>query len=230
MIWTYYGYPDAAKIAEEVVDPNRTLPRIFLGGIAVAAVLYLALNAAFLHVLPLQQVASSNLVAGDVATTIFGERGGTIIAVIALLVVLASINANIFVTPRVIFGMARDGLAPRAFAKVNAGGTPWAAMLLVGAVAMAIAVTGTFEQLLGLAVALVLVIDGATAAALLRLRRREPSAPFLVPAYPAVPIAFILIYAVLLAGAVAAAPSLALASGIALAGAWALSLVAAPRE
>src|SRR5205809_3550160 len=47
VIWTYYGYPEAAKIAEEVIDPGRTLPRVFLGGIAVAGTLYLLLNAAF---------------------------------------------------------------------------------------------------------------------------------------------------------------------------------------
>src|SRR5207245_3527658 len=47
VIWTYYGYLDVAKIAEEVVDPGRTLPRILLGGIAIAAALYLLLNAAF---------------------------------------------------------------------------------------------------------------------------------------------------------------------------------------
>src|SRR5438132_575511 len=68
VIWTYYGYPEAAKIAEEVVDPEHTLPRVFLGGIAVAGVLYLLLNAAFLHVLPLRQIAGSKLVAADVAS------------------------------------------------------------------------------------------------------------------------------------------------------------------
>src|SRR5213079_1200138 len=64
VIWTYYGYADAAKIAEEVVDPGRTLPRIFLGGIATVIALYLLLNAAFLHVLPIERIAASNLVAG----------------------------------------------------------------------------------------------------------------------------------------------------------------------
>ena len=59
VIWTYYGYPDAAKIAEEVKDPNRNLPRIFLAGIASVTVLYLLLNAAFLQVLPFEQIATS---------------------------------------------------------------------------------------------------------------------------------------------------------------------------
>src|SRR5439155_984521 len=76
VIWTYYGYPDAAKIAEEVVNPGRTLPRVFLGGIAIVTALYLPLNAAFLHVLPLAQIAASNLVAADVANAIVGAKAG----------------------------------------------------------------------------------------------------------------------------------------------------------
>ena len=152
VLWTYYGYPDAAKIAEEVVDPGRTLPRVFLGGIAISAALYLLLNAAFLSVLSIEQVASSKLVAADVATAIFGARGGAVIAALALLVVLASLNGNVFVTPRVLFGLAREGLGPSVLARVNAGGTPWVAMLLVGVVAAALAASGTFEKLLGLSI------------------------------------------------------------------------------
>src|SRR5574341_923076 len=200
VIWTYYGYPDAAKIAEEVVDPGRTLPRVFLGGIATAIALYLLLNAAFLHVLPLERIAASNLVAGDVAQAIFGAKGGTVMAALALLVVLASLNGNVFVTPRVIFGLARDGLAPSVFARVNAGGTPWVAMLLVGATAIALAAKGTFEKLLGLAITLILVVDGAMVLALVRLRRRHPDAPFRVPLYPLVPLLFAGVYAALFVG------------------------------
>src|SRR5213079_3797716 len=83
-------------------------------------VLYLALNAAFLHVLPLERIAASNLVAADVMDALVGARGGALVAGLALLVVLASLNGNVFVTPRVLFGLARDGLAPGALARVNA--------------------------------------------------------------------------------------------------------------
>src|SRR5438105_1348270 len=138
-----------------------------------------------------------NLVAADVASAIVGARAGALVAGLALLVVLASINGNVFVTPRVLFGLAREGLAPGALARVNRGGTPWVAMLLVGAVAIALAATGTFETLLGLAIAEVLVIDGLTVAALFPLRAREPRAPFSVPGYPVAPILFIGVYLVL---------------------------------
>ena len=224
VLWTYYGYPDAAKIAEEVVDPGRTLPRVFLGGIAISAALYLLLNAAFLSVLSIDQVASSKLVAADVATAIFGAKGGAVIAALALLVVLASLNGNVFVTPRVLFGLAREGLGPAALARVNAGGTPWVAMLVVGAVAGALAASGTFEKLLGLSITMILVIDSWTILALFPLRKKEPMAPFRVPAFPLVPIVFVGVYAVLFCGSLRAQPGVALLAlgviGVAYAASW----------
>ncbi|HZI22745.1 MAG TPA: amino acid permease [Gemmatimonadales bacterium] len=223
VIWTYYGYLDAGKIAEEVVDPGRTLPRILLGGIAAAAALYLLLNAAFFQVLPIDRIAASNLVPGDVAAMLTGARGGAVVAGLAVLVVVASLNGNIFVTPRVIFGLAREGLGPAALARVNAGGTPWAALLLVGAVAIGLAATGTFESLLGLAITVVLVLDSVTVLALFRLREREPQAPFLVPLFPVVPLLFIAVYAALFLGTAIAQPGLVAVAVAVLGGAYGLS-------
>ncbi len=228
VIWSYYGYADAAKIAEEVVDPERNLPRMFLLGIAIATGLYLLLNAAFLHVLPFDQIAGSVLVAGDVAAKIFGPQGDLVITVLALLVVLASLNGNVFVTPRVIFGLAREGLGPRVLAEVNAGGTPSEAMVSVGIMAIALAATGTFPQLLSIAIVLVLMLDSVTIAALFPLRARQPDAPFRVPLYPIVPVLFVLVYLALLVGTAMTQPGLvAIACGV-LVAAWGLSWIAIP--
>src|SRR5207244_3590481 len=78
--------------------------------------------------------------------------GGAWAAWCALMLVRAPLNGNTFFTPRVLFGLARDRLAPAALAGVNPGGTPWVAMLLVGGVAVALATTGTFERLISLAI------------------------------------------------------------------------------
>ncbi len=206
VIWTYYGYLDAGKIAEEVVEPGKSLPRIFLGGIAAVTVLYLLLNVAYFQVLPFDHVAGSKLVAADVMAALFGGGAGTVFASLALLVVLASLNGNIFVTPRVIFGLAREGLGPRVLARVNRGGSPWVAMIFVGVTAMALAVTGSFDSLLALAITLILVVDSLAVLSLLVLRRREPGAPFRVPLYPALPLGFVLMYLALFVGAVLAQP------------------------
>jgi amino acid transporter len=215
VIWSYYGYPDVAKIAEEVQDPERNLPRILLAGILGTTVLYLLLNAAFLNALPLDELARSTLVPGDAIAAVLGAGAGRGVAALALLVLLACLNGNLFVTPRVLFGLARDGLAPRGLARVNRGGTPSRAMLLVGLVALVLAATGSFERLLSLAIVLVLATDGFMVLVLFRLRRRPGRAPFQVPLYPAAPLLFLAVYAALLAGALWQQPrETALALGV----------------
>jgi len=223
VIWTYYGYPDAAKVAEEMKDPDRSLPRVFLGAIASVTALYLLLNAAFVHVLPFERIATSTLVAGDAAEAMFGPRAGAVMSALALLVVLASLNGNLFVTPRVVFGLSRDGLGPRILSKVNSGGTPWTALLLVAVVAVLLAATGTFERLLSLAITFILVTDGFMVVVLFKLRAARPAAPFRVPLYPLLPLLFLGTYLLLLVGALIQQPGITLAALAALALVWFLS-------
>jgi APA family basic amino acid/polyamine antiporter len=223
VLWTYYGYLDASKIAEEVVDPMRTLPRIFLWSLGLVTGLYLLLNAAFLNVLPLDRIAASPLVAGELMVRLFGEWAGSATALLALVVVLACLNANVFVTPRIVYGLARDGLAPRVLARVNRGGTPWVALLLVGAVSVLLAATGSFSRLLSLAILLILVTDGFMVIVLFRLRRRNPEAPFRMPLYPWLPWSFLAIYALLLVAGVVDQPVLACITGATLAGAYGIA-------
>lgn len=223
VIWTYYGYLDAGKIAEEVVEPSRSLPRIYLGGIAAVTALYLLLNVAYIQVLPFDQIASSKLVAADVMAVLFGSRAGTLFAAVALLVVLASLNGNIFVTPRVIFGLGREGLAPRFLARVNRGGTPWAAMLFVGVTAMVLSATGTFDSLLALAITLILVVDSIAVLALVALRRKTPEAPFRSPFFPVLPLGFVAIYGALFVGTALAQPRVVVISVGVLGAGYALS-------
>ena len=127
-------------------------------------------------------------------------------AALALLVVLSGLNGNAFVTPRVFFGLARDGWR-RLLARVSAGGSPWTSTLLVGVVARRWPRRGTFEWLLSLAIILVLAIDGFMVPVLFRLRRREGPAPFPVPLYPFLPLLFLAIYVVLFVAAALRQPA-----------------------
>ncbi|HZW91103.1 MAG TPA: amino acid permease, partial [Myxococcaceae bacterium] len=119
---------------------------------------------------------------------------------------------NLFVTPRIVFGLSRDRLAPEVLSKVNPGGTPWTALLVVAAVSVVLAATGTFERLLSLAITFILVTDGFMVAVLFRLRRHRPAAPFHVPFYPVVPLLFLGTYVLLLVGALIQQSTITLAA------------------
>jgi basic amino acid/polyamine antiporter, APA family len=177
VLLTYDGWYSPIYLAEENTDPARTLPRALIGGTLVVIVLYVLINIGFLRVLPLPVLASSALPAADAARVVFPRGGSVLVTVISLTTVLSLINAVLLMTPRVLFAIGRDGFFTARAAAVSAGGTPRLALALSSAAAVALILTGTFEQIIALATVLFLLVYIATYVAVFVLRRREPDMP-----------------------------------------------------
>lgn len=177
VIYAYDGWTGVAYFAEEVRDPARDIPRSLFGGVLAALALYLLVNLAFLLVLPLPEMARAPLAAASVAQRVVGAWGGTLVHAIVLVVLPSSMIANLLMGSRVSFVLARDGVAPRALLRVNAGGTPTVALGATAGAAMLFLSTGTFERVIALATFLFVAGYTLSFAALFALRRREPAAP-----------------------------------------------------
>lgn len=219
-IWfTYYGWEDAVKMAGEVRDPGRNMPRVLIGGALGVTLLYLLLNIAFLHALTPAQMAASDFVARDALAMVLGGDVSVVLTVVGLVVVLAGLNANFLGTPRIPYGLAIDGLGPTFLTGVNRGGTPTAALLLTAGMIFALAVTGTFELLIRFLTFNALVVDGIVFLALFRLRRSRPDMerPFRVPFYPVLPVIVLLMYALVLTVITVTQPGLAAGGAVFLA-------------
>jgi len=219
-IWfTYYGWEDAVKMAGEVRDPGRNMPKMLIGGALAVAILYLLLNLAFLHALTPAEMAASDFVARDALTAVLGEHVTIALTIVGLVVVLAGLNANFLGTPRIPYGLATDGLGPRFLTAVNQGGTPTAALLLTAGIVFVLAVTGTFELLIRFLTFNALVVDGIVFLALFRLRKTRPgmARPFRVPFYPALPVIVLLMYALVITVIAVTQPTLAAGGAIFLA-------------
>jgi APA family basic amino acid/polyamine antiporter len=121
---TYDGWASPVYFAEEFQLPGRDLPRSLIGGVLVVMALYLLLNAALLHVLPIQIFAHSALPAADAATVLFGARGCLVITIVTLVALLGLINTIVMAAPRILYGLSRDELMPSLTAQVNLRGTP----------------------------------------------------------------------------------------------------------
>ena len=148
VIYTYDGWNAMLYFSEEVRDPGRDIPRGMVTGVLLVIAIYLLLNLAFLHVLPLSRMAGEPFVAGAAAAAVFGPRGDTIIRTIVILSSLAAVNACIMMGPRVPLAMARDGLLPRRITRVNRGGTPAAATVATALIALGFLLNGSFERVL----------------------------------------------------------------------------------
>ena len=190
VITTYDGWASPVYFAEEFSEPGRDLPRSLIGGVLAVLVLYLLINLALLHVLPIAQLASSNLPAAAAARALAGPLGGLLITALALVSLLGLINTVVMAAPRILFGLSRDGLLPSFVAQVNGGGTPSAALLLTSTAAAALVLAGSFERLLTMGAVLYVSLPLAGIASLVTLRQREPELPrpFRTWGYPLSPL------------------------------------------
>jgi APA family basic amino acid/polyamine antiporter len=178
VIVTYDGWYSTVYFGEEVRDSARSVPRAMIGSVLLIIAVYLLFNLALVHVLPFGQLAGERLAAGAAASAVFGARGMTVIAWVAIVSLLASVNGNTLTAPRILYAMGRDRLFWRGAARANSGGTPTAALALSTTVAVLMIVfSGTFQRLLA-ALAFFFVIDYALVyLSVFVLRRREPDTP-----------------------------------------------------
>ena len=205
IIYTYDGWYSTVYFGEEVRDTARSVPRAMVGSVLLVIVVYLLFNAALLYVLPVEQLAGQKLAAGAAAEAVFGPRGATVIGVVAIVSLLASVNGNTLTAPRVIYAMSRDRLFWRGASYVNRGGTPTASLALsTGAAVLLILFSGTFAKLLA-ALAFFFVTDLALVfLSIFVLRRREPRTerPYRAWGYPWTTAFALAVSVAFLAGAV----------------------------
>ncbi len=190
IISTYDGWHSPIYFAEEFERPEHDLPRSLLGGVLAVTAIYLLVNLALLHVLPLSQLGRSNLPVADAAAVIVGPAGRQVITALALVSVLGLINASFMSAPRVLFGLARDGLFAPPLAWVHPRGTPLPALLVTMATTSLLVLLGDFDLLLALSAFFYVALYGSGIAALLWLRLRQPllARPFRVWGWPLTPL------------------------------------------
>jgi APA family basic amino acid/polyamine antiporter len=189
VIYTYDGWTGPIYFGEEVRDPGRSIPRAMICGVLLVMVIYLALNAAFLRVVPIDRMAGDPFVASTVSRRLFGPAGDTVIRLLMLVSLLAAVNALQLMAARVLYGMSDHALLPARLAGVNRGGTPAPALLAGTLAALAFIATNTFETTLAILAFFFVASYTLSFASLFVLRRREPDAPrpFRVPLYPWLP-------------------------------------------
>lgn len=187
-IYTYDGWTGPIYFGEEIRDPERNIPRTMIGGVLLVLAIYLALNAAFLRVIPLAEMAGDPFVAASAATRVFGPRGDIILRLVMMVSLVAAVNACLLMASRVPFAMSRDGLMPAGLQKVTRG-TPVPALAASAGVAWTCIATNTFDTVLALLAFLFVANYALTFVGFFVSRRRAPHArrPFRVPGYPVVP-------------------------------------------
>ena len=197
MLLTLFSFSGAyfvTHVAGEVRDPTGTIPRAILMAMGIVLVLYVTINLAYLRVLSFDALQASERVAADAAQAILGPLGASVTALAVLCSAIGTLNAQLLSYPRIFFAQSRDGLFFPALARIHpVHRTPGPAILLVGGLAVAYSLAGTYQQILnavGFVIQLLLSL-AVTAVIVLRVREPDLPRPFKVWAYPFTPLLFI---------------------------------------
>ncbi len=194
-MWAYNGFNDLGNVGEEILRPQKNIPRAIILGLFTVGGLYLAANVVYFHVLPFASLAASQHVASDVVQSFAGSRGAAWLTVAMAVSALGALHVVVLTGARIPYAMARDGVFFHFAARIHPSfRTPNGALLFLGSIAALLALTGSYEQLYSLFVFAVWIFFALTAIALLRLGRIEPelARPYRAWGYPWTPLIFLL--------------------------------------
>jgi APA family basic amino acid/polyamine antiporter len=215
-LWAYDGWQNVAPLAGEVRDPQRNLPRAFVGGTLVVAALYLFVNVAYYYALTPLQVASvptTSSVATEVLKRFLGPMAVSMTAVAIMVSSFGSLQASVLANSRIPFAMARDGLFFRSLVRLSPrSNVPVRAILAQAAWGSVLALSGSYDTLTDSVIFASWLFYGLTTASLFIFRKTMPDAPrpYRAHGYPVVPMIFLLATAALLVNTFVAAPREAL--------------------
>ena len=193
-LFAFGGWHMVTYSSEETVNPRRTIPRALILGTLIVTACYIAMNAVYMYILPLDAVASSTRIAADAADSVLGFGGGATMSAIVMFSTFGALSGIVLAGPRVYFSMARDGLLFRWLGEIHPRyRTPHRAIMAQAVWSSILVATGTFQVLFTRVVYTEWAFFALMTAGLFILRgRRNLKRDYSAWGYPVLPIVFII--------------------------------------
>jgi len=186
-VYDYLGYYNVCHMGDEVVDPEKTIPRAVMISVVIVAAIYLTMNIAIMGVVPWQQVMKSRNIAADFMEILFGRNVAVGFSFFIIWAALASVFVMTMGYSRILYAAARNGDFFKIFGHLNPRGRyPTVALLALGLL------TGVFcffslETVINAAVVVRIVIQflgQIVGLHIVRTRQPEVVLPFRMWLYP----------------------------------------------
>ena len=198
--WGYEGWNNVGYIGEEIKNPKRNLPRALALGTIIVIFTYVMLNIVYLYVMPIDSFIGmknnpNSIAAIEVAGSMAGEIGMTLVACLILTTTLNSNNSSVLLSARMIYALSRDGLFLKKASAIHPKyNTPHVALWIQAIWAIVLLYSGTFDQLTDMLVFAAFLFYGSTALGVIIMRIKHPEIErqYKVIGYPFVPGLFVL--------------------------------------
>ena len=193
-LFAFGGWHMVTFNSEETISPKKTIPRALILGTMIVTVCYIALNAVYMYILPLDTVASSTRIAADAADALIGFGGGAFMSGLVIFSTFGALTGIILSGPRVYLAMARDGLLFQWVGKIHPQyRTPHRAIVLQAVWSSVLVATGTYRTLFTRVVYTEWIFFGLMTIGLFIFRRRANIVrDYHIWGYPVVPALFII--------------------------------------
>ena len=196
--FAFAGWWEVTRLAGEVENPRKNLPKALAIGILAITVIYILTSAVFYYLVPVGNVTSDETFAAQAGEVLFGKLGGAVFALIVVVSVLATLVAYLMVSPRVYYAMAKDGLFFQKIGELHPRfGTPHRATIIQIVLACLLVLSGNFEQIISYFFFVVVFFIALTAAGIFKIHKREFSG-YKTFLYPFTPIFFLMVTVIVL--------------------------------
>ena len=180
--WAYDGWLVIGNVSGEIKNPKRNVPVSLVAGVGISIILYLLLNEAFMHVLPLSVLANiseDNIAALEVARAIAGNVGVVAIALLIIICTFGALNAIIIAYPRLYYRMAQGFR------------TPYLGLIYSMIWSCVLVISGTFDILTNMIIFTEFFFSALLAIAVIKMKRKGKITSRVI-LYPLSPIIFAL--------------------------------------
>lgn len=193
-LFAFGGWHMVTYSSEETINPQKTIPRALMLGTMIVTLCYIALNAVYMYIFPLDTVASSKRIAADAANALIGFGGGAFLSGLVVFSTFGALSGIILCGPRVYYSMARDGLLFRWIGEIHPRyRTPHRAIVIQAVWSSVLVVTGTYRALFTRVVYTEWIFFGLMTIGLFLLRRRTGLVRgYRIWGYPVIPAFFII--------------------------------------
>ena len=179
-MWAFVGVENVTIAADEVIEPEKTIPRALLVGTMTAVAFYIIATLGVMALIPQAELAQSSSPFADAAVVLFGGWGGALVAVGAIVSIVGALNGNVLTSGMLPRAIALDKLFPMRFAGLNKAGSPAFSLVVAAAIASILIVMNytkgllaAFEMLIVLSTLTTLLPYAASALSEFVLQKRD---------------------------------------------------------
>jgi APA family basic amino acid/polyamine antiporter len=198
--WAYDGWNNITYIAGEVKNPSKNIPKALFTGMMIIITVYVLINAAYLYIMPVQSMATSQLVAVDITKLIITSLNPSLaylatgfVAIAIMISTFGASNGTILVSSRIYYAMSKQGLFFPSLGNIHPRfKTPGNALIIQGIWSSILVFSGTFDTLTDMLIFVSWIFYALGAFGIFVLRKKMPDTPrpYKVWGYPFIPAIF----------------------------------------